>query len=135
MSAELAVQKAIYDALQFNAAVDALVGDRIYDRVPANATMPYVHIRSLQAVDDGSDCVDAWEIFVDIDAWDNGVGKPGASNVVSAVRMALHEVAMSLVEPYSLIAIDHRDSAIDTEADGLTTRGRMTFRTLVERIS
>lgn len=133
MSAEAAIQKAIVAVLRADARVAALVSGRVLDRVQLNTELPYVHIRSLQAIDDGSDCVDGWEIFVDIDAWDGGVGKVGAARLVDAVRRALHEADLTLDVPYRCIEILHRDSSIDTEPDGLTTRGRMTFHALVER--
>ena len=42
--ASLELQKAIVAALKADAGVDALVGTRIYDAVPMNATKPYVEL-------------------------------------------------------------------------------------------
>ncbi|NNM75057.1 DUF3168 domain-containing protein [Enterovirga aerilata] len=133
MSAELALQGAVVTALKAASTVTAVVGQRVYDRVPAAAPMPYVHFRSVQAVDDGSDQIDALEVYVDLDVWSTAVGKPEAARAAEAVRRALHHQALTLAEPWGLLEIEHRDTNIGDE-DGLLVRARMTFRALVERV-
>lgn len=133
MSAELALQGAIVAALR---AVPALMAaplqGRILDRVTLGQARPYLHLRSFQGVDDGSDCVDGLEIFADLDVWSEGVGKPEASRIAGIVREALHEKPLPLGAPWSLVEIAHRDTTID-DSEGLLVRARMTFRALVER--
>lgn len=134
MSAELALQGAIVAALR---AVSALMADplqgRILDRVNLGQKRPYLHLRSFQGVDDGSDCVDGLEIFADLDVWSENVGKPEASRIAGIVRDALHEQPLDLAAPWSLVEIAHRDTTID-DSEGLLVRARMTFRALVERV-
>ena len=132
MSVEAALQKAIVGRLKGDAPLTALVAGRVYDRVPAGAALPYVHIRSIQVVDDGAECIDGAEVFIDLDAWSNAVGKVEASRVASAVRKALHEVPLPLDEPYALTEIAHRDTDVGDGGDELLTRARMTFRALAE---
>ena len=132
MSVEAAMQKAVVGRLKDDAAVSAIIAGRVYDRVPAGATLPYVHIRGIQAIDDGADCVDGIEIFVDLDVWSNAVGKVEASRAAAAVRTALHFAALVLDEPYSLTEIGHRDTNVGDGGDGILSRARMTFRALVE---
>lgn len=133
MSAELALQGAIVAALK---AVPALMAaplrGRILDRVNLGQARPYLHLRSFQGVDDGSDCVDGLEIFADLDVWSENVGKPEASRIAGTVRDALHEQPLELAAPWSLVEIAWRDTNIDD--DGNLVRARMTFRALVERI-
>lgn len=133
MSAELALQGAIVAALR---AVPALMAaplqGRILDRVNLGQARPYLHLRSFQGVDDGSDCVDGLEIFADLDVWSEGVGKPEASRIAGIVRDALHERPLTLGAPWSLVEMSWRDTNIDD--DGNLVRARMTFRALVERI-
>jgi hypothetical protein len=132
MSVEAALQKAIVGRLKGDAPLTALVSGRIYDRVPASAPLPYVHIRSIQVVDDGAECIDGAEVFIDLDVWSNAVGKVEASRAASAVRKALHEADLPLDEPYALTEIAHRDTDVGDGGDELLTRARMTFRALAE---
>jgi hypothetical protein len=134
MSVEAALQKAIVSKLKGNAPLNALISGRVYDRVPAGATLPYVHIRALQVVDDGAECIDGAEVYIDLDAWSNAVGKVEASRVASAVRIALYEADLPLDEPYALTEIAHRDTNVGDGGDELLSRARMSFRALVERV-
>lgn len=134
MSAELALQGAIVAALKaVPALMAAPLGGRILDRVTLGQARPYLHLRSFQGVDDGSDCVDGMEIFADLDVWSESVGKPEASRIAGLVRDALHEQDLELAAPWSLIEMTWRDTNIDD--DGNLVRARMTFRALVERTS
>lgn len=134
MSASLALQKAINAALRDATALDAIVGNRVFDRVSIGTTMPYVHLRQFQEVDDSTDCTDGWEITADVDVWSEDVGKPEASRAAAAIRDALHDQDLVLDAPYALVQIRHRDTTIADGGDGLLTRARMSFTALVERV-
>ncbi len=142
MSAELALQKAIVARLRADDALRTItgplaapsVGARVYDNVAPGTSVPYVSIRSIQALDDGADCVDGQEIILDLDAWSEKPGKVEASRMAGAVRSALHEAVFPLDEPFRLVEISHSDTQVDAPSDGVTTRARMTFRALVERV-
>jgi len=134
MSVEAALQKAIVGKLKGDSALNGIIAGRVYDRVPAGAALPYVHIRNIQTVDDGAECIDGAEVFIDLDVWSNAVGKVEASRAASAVRAALSLVPLSLDEPVALVEIGHRDTNIGDGGDGLLTRARMTFRALVESV-
>jgi hypothetical protein len=134
MSAALAVQGAINAALRASVSLDTPVVDRVYDRVPPNAALPYVHLREFQEVDDSTDCTDGWEVNVDLDVWSSAVGKPEASRIAMAIRDALHLQELELAEPYALVEIRHRDTVIGDGGDGLLSRARLSFKALVERV-
>lgn len=134
MSVELAVLKAIITRLRADTTLTGLVSGRVYDRVATGAAMPYVHVRNLQGVADGADCVDGQEVYVDIDAWSNAVGSGEAGKVAAAVRASLNYAPLILDEPYALLEIEHRDTNIGAESDGVLTRARMSFRALVESV-
>jgi isoleucyl-tRNA synthetase len=134
MSAALALQKAMVATLRANALLTAVVSARIYDRVPANAPRPYVHLRQFQELDDSNDCSDAWEVNVDLDVWSETPGKPEASRAAMAIRDALHDQDLTLDEPYALVELRHRDTQIGDGGDGLLTRARLSFRALIERV-
>lgn len=132
MSVEAALQKAIVARLKGNADLNSLVSGRVYDRVPAGAALPYVHLRNFQAVDDGAECIDGLEVYIDIDVWSNAVGKVEASRAAGTIRKALNYAPLTLDEPYSLAEIDHRDTNIGDGGDGILSRARLSFRALVE---
>lgn len=129
MSVEAALQKAVVAVLKAANVAD----DRVYDRVPIGAMLPYVHFRAVQSVDDGADCVDGNEVYLEIDVWSTAVGKVEASNIASQVRLALNQVDLVLDEPYAFLDIGHRDTQIDTD-DQLHTRARLTFVAHTERV-
>lgn len=134
MSVELALQKAIVGKLKADADLTAAVAGRVYDKVPSTAVLPYIHFRYVQAVEDSADCLDGQEVFIDLDVWSNAVGKPEASRIVGLVRSALNHQELVLDDPHALLEITHQDSDVgDGGAEGLT-RGRMSFRALVESV-
>lgn len=132
MSVELAVLKVMIARLRADATMTGLVSGRVYDQVPAGAARPYVNVRSIQAVDDGADCIDGQEVYLDIDVWSDAVGSGEAGQIASAVRKVLHGASLALDEPYTLTDIEHRDTNLARESDGIMTRARMSFRALVE---
>jgi len=132
MSVEAALQKAIVGRLKEDADLTALVAGRVYDRVPADAPRPYVHIRNFQTVDDSAECIDGAEVYIDLDVWSSAVGKVEASRAASAIRKALNLAPLTLDEPYALAEIEHRDTNVGDGGDGLLTRARLSFRALVE---
>lgn len=132
MSVELALQKAIIDTLKDDAGLAVALAQRVYDKVPATAALPYVHFRYIQVIADEADCVDGQEVHIDLDVWSNKPGKTEASRIVGLVRSALNGRTLVLDEPHALLEITFQDSDVgDGGAEGLT-RGRMTFRALVE---
>ena len=132
MSAELALQGAFVSTLKSDLGVTSGIAGRVYDRVPANAALPYVHLRSFQGVADGADCVDGLELYADVDVWSNAVGKPEAARIAESVRRALDGHLLALDAPWALIDLEHRNTIIGDE-DDLLVRARISFRALVER--
>lgn len=143
MSAELALQGAIVSTLYADAALLALTGPRkpsaatleakVYDRVQPDTAYPYVSIGEIQALDDGTPCIDGLEVFATLHVWSNKPGKVEAARIVHAVRAALHDKPLSLDEPYRLVLIEHQDTRIFDDPTPLITHGVMTFRALIER--
>lgn len=130
----LAMQKLMVTRLKAHAGVTALVGQRIYDRVPESAQFPFIQIGYFQIVDDSADCVDSVECYIELQAWSRAVGQVEAKEIASAVRAALHNYAAALDEPYALVGnIEHQSSRPQGDADGITTRIIVNFKALVEK--
>lgn len=85
----LALQGYMRTALGAWPALATLIGDRIYDRVPANPTFPYVVIGLTQGIDQSAACLTDWEVFAQLDIWSRAVGFPEAKRIASQCDEAL----------------------------------------------
>ncbi|HEV2557961.1 MAG TPA: DUF3168 domain-containing protein [Microvirga sp.] len=133
MSAEAALQKAVMAALKGNPDLTAIVGQRIYDRVPVGAARPYVAVRDYQTNDLPGDCTDSVEVFIGLDVWSESLTKVEASRAATEVNESLHEIALTLDPPYRLVDLRRQAHVISDDGEGLT-RARMTFVALVDRV-
>lgn len=128
-SPSLAIQGAIVTQLRADVALDGLIADRVYDRIPAGAAFPYVTIGESQEIGNFADCYDGSETFQDVHVWSRSVGMPETKNIASAIRASLHEASLSL-DGHTLELIQFRDLRILRDPDGITTHGVLTFRIL-----
>lgn len=126
----LALQAAVVTALKGSAAVGAICGDKIYDRVPETAQMPYVTITGdEQIIDDGNSCGDAWEVFWSAHVWSDAVGMPQAKQLGAAVRDALLDITL---DGFTVVEATHRDSRYIKDPNPLVTHGIITMRYLID---
>ena len=133
MSASAELQKAIFDALVADAAVGALVGDRIFDNGPAGATFPYVSFGPTQEIEDDEECIDCEEHIVQIDIWDRSQGRlVNAKRINAAIKAALHDAELSLPDPYALAFIRVRETRAFLDQDGITAHGIVSVAAMVE---
>lgn len=133
MSEEEALNKALIDALAAAPAVVALVGTRVFDQVPKNATWPYVEIGDMRAVPDGGGCAAGQEIFVALTVHSKAVGQREARAVAGALRAALHEQPLVMPAPFTLV--DGEVVAVLTrrnERNPEISEGLVSYRALVE---
>lgn len=130
--ATLPLQAAVVAALKAYAPLAALVGAKVYDRVPANTVPPYICLSGWQEIEDGSDCFDASEILFDIQAFSSAVGRPEAARIAGAVKAALHHLTPAAAG-WANTEIQYRSANYFTEADGATTRAVLNFHALTDR--
>lgn len=90
------IHAAIVAALKADSAVSAIVGSRIYDRVPQSVTFPYGQVTvEIGEPYDGAD-LQGWEAVVRIDWWSRKNGQSGeVYNVASAAYAVLHGSALT----------------------------------------
>jgi hypothetical protein len=129
--ASLDLQKAIVAVLKASTELAALVGDRIYDRPPTGAVMPYVSLGAEDWTQTDVSCIRSHEGAVQVDAWSTAVGKPEAKRIAAAVQDALHEADLTL-DTAGLVEFTHRITRYFIEGDGLTTHAAMDFRAFTE---
>jgi hypothetical protein len=124
------LQKAIYDALIAASPVSALVGARIYDRVPPSVVFPFIRIGEDQLVDDSTSCFTGFEIFSTVHVFSRAVGRVEAKNILEAARDAL-AVSLALAG-HTVKAADFVSSRVLDDPDGLTAHGILELRYLIE---
>lgn len=133
MSAASELQKAVFAALVADAAVGALIGDRIYDAMPSDGQYPCVTFGSSQEITDDADCIDGEEHFLQLDVWTRAQGrmKP-CKDIVAAVKAALHDQDLTLPDPYAMAFIRVVDTQTMRDADGITAHGVVSVQAMVE---
>lgn len=129
--ATLPLQAAVVAALKAHAPLTALVGAKVYDRVPAGTAAPYVTITGWQEIEDGTDCMDASEVFFDVQAYSAQVGRPEAARIAGAVKGALHRLTHA-DSGWGNTEIQYRSTQYFTESDGVTTRAVCNFQALLD---
>ena len=123
--------------LKTSGPVSALVGQKIYDRVPAMgspipvAAFPYISIGAVNALEFGAECIDALDIMLRVDIWSREAGMSEGLRIAGAVRKALHEFDGDLSEN-ALVEIRHRRTDRMLDADGITNHVIVEFSAVVE---
>lgn len=135
--ASFEVQKAIVAALKADAAVNAIIKGRIYDSVPskdgkANADFPYVSFGPEQEIPEHHDCIEAGEIFLQLDAWSRKPGFPEVKKLARAIEDALDDAELALADN-AAVYISYDGRQILRDPDGLTSHAAMTFRIGIEK--
>ncbi|MBO9589532.1 DUF3168 domain-containing protein [Devosia sp.] len=126
------------------AALTAIVGTKIYDRVPEkqvagqlvpDVTSPYISLGPVTASSDDADCISGLEITFQIDGWSWGSGlaysSVQASQIAGEIRKALHDVELEL-SVNALVSIRHELTRILRESDGITNHAVVQFTAVVE---
>lgn len=126
------LQGQIVTLLKASPELTVLIGGRIYDRVPESPTFPYVSFGPSDEISDDADCIDGFEVTMQLDVWSRAVGFPECRRIVDAVRKALPEGGILLADN-ALVTFNHRISRVFRDADGLTSHGAMTFEAFVEQ--
>jgi len=133
-SPDLELQGAIVGRLRSYPPLTAIVGQKIYDRVPAATTEPYVDMGEAHVLRRDATCVDAQEIYLTLHAWSvYGGGFKEAKQIAEAVVAALHGHPMTL-QTNRLISISHRQTRTFRDADGVTSHAVIEFVAYTERL-
>lgn len=122
------LQQAIYAAL----VAGSIAGGRIYDRVPASAAFPYVTIGDEQVIDDGSACMDEWEVISDVHVWSRpAIGSKLEAKALIAQIVPLLATTLT-VAGFRTVVGDLQSSRIFRDPDGLTEHGALSFRYMID---
>lgn len=127
------LQTLLYTTLKADLGVMALV-DGVYDNVPANAfstKKAYVSFGPHDVIDDGSDCIESGEHVFQLDCWSRSVGQVACKDIVDAVKLALHERELTLINN-ALVEIRVFMRRVFRDPDGITSHGIVMVRAIVE---
>lgn len=132
MSASVELQTLIYETLVGDADVGALIGDRIYDRMPSDGDYPCVTFGPTDYIDDDSQCITGRIETVQLDCWsrDQGRMRP-CKEIADAVKSALHKADLSLTTN-ALVEIVVAGVRVFNDADGVTAHGVVTVEAILE---
>lgn len=136
MSAELALRGAVNVLWRADAAVGALVGDRIYDRVPTNPTFPYVTLGEVQSLNEDADWRQRYAVILTSHAWSRAVGQVEALQIAQAMRDAVRGATRGAgltASGYLIAGARHRDTRVFLDQDGLTTHAVVVFEAIIDK--
>jgi len=131
MSVSAELQKLIFERLKAVPAITAFVGTRVYDNVPPNTEFPYISFGSHDFVPDDADCIFSGEHTFLLNVWSRKPGRVEAKQIVDEVRRALRRYDADM-GAYGLLEMDIDFADVIMDGDGLTARGRVQIRALIE---
>ena len=122
---------AIVPMLKADPALNAIVGQGVYDRVPVAAVKPYISIGSAWEIQADADCIEAVEIGFRLDVWSEKIGAPEVRRIAHRVRSILHEAEIDLPEG-ALAMIAHRRTDTMRDPDGVTSHAVVEMTATIE---
>lgn len=132
VSAEHALQEAIYGALIANSAlVTALGGARIHDRAPEGAALPYIAFAALTSRDGSTATEAGYECRLTLNIWSRHGGKREAFALLRLVRQTLHERNLTLAE-HILVNLREEFSEVGEDNERKLFRGSLRLRAFIE---
>ncbi|UEM09016.1 DUF3168 domain-containing protein [Bradyrhizobium barranii subsp. barranii] len=131
-SPSLELQGVVVARLKAYPGLTDLIDGRVFDRVRADAAYPYVSWGPEQAISGDADGITGFDITIQIDAWSQKVGLPEVKRVAEQVRLALTEQELELKDN-ALVLLEHRQTRILPEPDGLTSHAAIEFAAFIEQ--
>lgn len=129
---------AILARLRSSPAVTAIVPSAsIYpDAAESGAKPPYIVLSDTNLFREDATCVDAQGIFLTIQVWSWGSGEASgaaqARKICDAIIGALHDYPLALASN-RLVTLEHRQTQVFKDVDGVKNRGVLEFWASVER--
>lgn len=132
IDAQLPLQAAMVAAVKGSGAMGALIGDRIYDKVPTNTavTFPYGEIKGMDSVDASDSCHDGVEVFADLAFHSQKPGTVEAKQIGAAAAVLLD--AALTVAGFNVIVHEVIRTRTVKEPDGVSSRQDVSLRYVLE---
>lgn len=139
------LQLAALNALRASTALTAIVGTKIYDRVPEkqvngqivpDVASPYISFGPVTVISDDADCIDGLEVTFQLDAWSWGSGLAYGSvqvrQIAGLIRKALNNAELSLADN-AFVAIRHELTRILRDPGGVVNHAAIQFTAIIEQ--
>lgn len=134
MSASAALQKAIYQRLQGDAGMVALVGaDGVRDHVVAGDRRPFVGIASIDSRDFSTASEAGEEHLVTLEVRGGEGGHRGVQEIAARVQVLLDDAALVL-DGFALVGVFHRHTRVGRDAKARGHLAEMVFRAVTEPV-
>lgn len=134
MSAELGLQAALVTLWRADEATGAILGDRIYDRVPRGVEFPFAFFGPSQTLDSDEGCGERWGVYQDVHIESRDVGRVEARRAAAAMRSALRRAYQGGALTAEGVTIEQarvRDVREPSTADGLSSRVILSIEAIV----
>jgi hypothetical protein len=131
MTTSIALHKALYAALTASTPLANIVGTRIFDAPPRDATFPYVTLGETSVTDWSTSTEDGTEHRLTLHAWSRAGGKAECWSILDVLRNALHDAGLSL-EGQALANLRFERAATSLDPDRRTWHGIARFRAVTE---
>jgi hypothetical protein len=131
VSAERALLAAIREALLADPALQALVGERIYDDPPADVVFPYLTLGRIESSSADAAARNASEHAVTLHAWSRYGGRAETLDIIAALRGTLHNAPLA-IEGHTLVLLLATFADVFRSGDGRTTHGVLRLRAITE---
>jgi hypothetical protein len=130
MNVSQELRAAIIRTLDADNIVKGLV-TAIYDDVPPTAQMPYVSWGPEQFLNDDSDCIEGFQVTLQIDVWTREIGYGKCSQITQAIRDSLHHRLITLSNN-ALVDIEVEQMQHLRDQDNRIRHGIVTMTAFVE---
>lgn len=132
MSAASALQKAIHDRLDGDAALTALIGaGGICDRLLDRQRLPVVVIEAIESRDHSTATEAGEEHFITLAAWSKADGHREAQAIAARLHALLHDADLP-VTGFALVSLLHRSTRIGRDRAKPFHRAELRFRAVTE---
>jgi len=135
MDTSHALQKFIFGKLTTDSGIAAVVAQRVYDRVPKSAVLPYIEFGDDEIQPEDAEClIECDDIYVTLHVWSRAPGRVEAKDIAGALVRALSEQE-GTQNGYVIQSLTHDSTRILSDPDGLTTHAVVVFHAEVEPIA
>ena len=132
MAAAMALQKTVFERLNGDAALTALLGENgIFDKNPSATDPPYLVFGDHTTAEWNADSVDGSQHDFSLEIWSSQNGRKQVIEIADAVITSLADLT-NTDAPYQLANLEHSSTAITRENRNGFYLGVIRFRAAIE---
>jgi hypothetical protein len=125
------LQAKIYDLIQNDADIIALVNSRVYDHVPANPTYPFITMGDVFVQDWGSHTHSGFDVTLVIHTWGQAAGRMSVQEIMNQIYSNLHDADLGITG-FNTLSCRESTSRVLVEQDNKTHHGISEYRILLD---